>query len=405
MTFIFAWRYFKGKKTTNAVNLIAWISILAIAVGAAALILVLSVFNGFEDLVKTLYADFYTDLRVSPAKGKFVTLTQGQLNQIRGISGVKSVARIVEEKAVLVNDEYQSIIYLKGVDEAYAQVSGLSKHVYNGAYHLGTQEKPMLFLGAGIENAVAVQAGMNIAPLTVYLPNFKSTGFSGLDALNSYNADVAGSFILQQDFDNKYAITNIQFVQYMLDLPEDKFTAVEIAITNAKKTEAVQYNLKKLLGKEFKVETRYEQNQSLYTVMQVEKWIIYGILSLILVVAAFNMIGALTMLVLEKQKDIAVLKAMGANESYIQRIFINEGLVLASVGAGSGIIIAVVICLLQIKFKLVKLAGGSFIIDYYPVKMMPFDFILVGLTVFIISLTAAWLPSRKASLQQFSLKS
>ncbi len=405
MTFLFAWRYFKGKKTTNAVNLIAWISILAIAVGSAALILVLSVFNGFEDLVKTLYADFYTDLRVSPAKGKFVTLTQSQLNQIRGISGVKSIARIVEEKAVLVNDEYQSIIYLKGVDDAYSQVSGLAKHVYNGSYNLGTRDKPFLFLGAGIENAVAVQAGMNIAPLTVYLPNFKATGFSGLDALNSYNADVAGSFILQQDFDNKYAITNIQFVQYMLDLTEDKFTAVEISLTNAEGTQVVQESLRKLLGKDIKVETRYEQNQSLYTIMQVEKWVIYGILSLILVVAAFNMIGALTMLVLEKQKDIAVLKAMGANDGYIQRIFLNEGLVLATIGAGSGIIVAVAICLLQIKFKLVKLAGGSFIIDYYPVKMMPFDFILVGLTVFIISLIASWLPSRKASLQQFSLKS
>ncbi len=405
MTFLFAWRYFKGKKTTNAVNLIAWISILAIAVGSAALILVLSVFNGFEDLVKTLYADFYTDLRISPAKGKFITLTQSQLNQIRGTLGVKKIARIVEEKAVLVNDEYQSIIYLKGVDDAYSQVSGLAKHIYNGAYNLGNKDKPFLFLGAGIENAVAVQAGMNIAPLTVYLPNFKATGFSGLDALNSYNADVAGSFILQQDFDNKYAITNIQFVQYMLDLPEDKFTAVEISLTNADETEVVQEGLKKLLGKDIKVETRYEQNQSLYTIMQVEKWVIYGILSLILVVAAFNMIGALTMLVLEKQKDIAVLKAMGANNSYIQRIFLNEGLVLATIGAGSGIIVAVAICLLQIKFKLVKLAGGSFIIDYYPVKMMPFDFILVGLTVFIISLIAAWLPSRKASLQQFSLKS
>ena len=181
MTFLFAWRYFKGKKTTNAVNLIAWISILAIAVGSAALILVLSVFNGFEDLVKTLYADFYTDLRISPAKGKFITLTQSQLNQIRGTLGVKKIARIVEEKAVLVNDEYQSIIYLKGVDDAYSQVSGLAKHIYNGAYNLGNKDKPFLFLGAGIENAVAVQAGMNIAPLTVYLPNFKATGFSGLD--------------------------------------------------------------------------------------------------------------------------------------------------------------------------------------------------------------------------------
>jgi lipoprotein-releasing system permease protein len=139
--------------------------------------------------------------------------------------------------------------------------------------------------------------------------------------------------------------------------------------------------------------------------MQVEKWIIYGILSLILVVASFNMIGALTMLVLEKQKDIAVLKAMGANEGHIQRIFLNEGFVLAAVGGGAGILVAIAICLLQIKFHLLKLEGGSFIIDYYPVKMVASDFVLVIVTIVRISVLAAWIPAVKASRQQFSLKS
>ncbi len=402
MTFLFAWRYFKGKKTTNAINLIAWISILAIAVGAAALILVLSVFNGFEDLVKGLYADFYTDIRVAPAKDKFLILTPQQLQQIKGTAGVKQICTIAEEKAVLVNGDYQSIIYLKGVDSKYSEVSGLAKHIFKGTFDAGTIDKPLLIAGVGIANAVGVEPGMSLSPLTVYLPNFKATNFSGLDALNSYNANVSGSFALQQDFDNKYAITNIDFVKYMLDLNPNQFSAVEVALNNAEKTDQVKETLQKLLGSNFKVETRYQQNQSLYSVMQVEKWVIYGILSLILVVAAFNMIGALTMLVLEKQKDIAVLKAMGADESYIQRIFLNEGFVLAAVGGGTGIVIAIIICLLQVKYKLLKLSGGSFIIDYYPVKMVVGDFLLVIATVFIISLLAAWIPSRKASL---SLKS
>lgn len=405
MTILFAWRYFKGKKTTNAVNLIAWISILAIAVGAAALILVLSVFNGFEDLVKSLYADFYTDIRVAPATSKFFSLSPAQLQRIRRTKGVRQISTIAEEKAVLVNDEYQTIIYLKGVDKEYTQVSGLSKHKFEGEFNLGSIDNPFLFVGAGIANAVGVKPGLGFKPLTVYLPNLKATSFSGLDALNSYNANVSGSFILQQDFDNKYAITNIDFVKYMLDLKADQYSAIEVTLNNAGETDRVKDNLQKLLGKDYKVESRYEQNQSLYTVMQVEKWVIYGILSLILVVAAFNMIGALTMLVLEKQKDIAVLKAMGADDSYIQRIFLNEGFVLAAIGGGSGIILAVCICMLQIKFKLVKLSGGSFIIDYYPVKMVLNDFLLVITTVVFISLLAAWLPSRKATLQQFSLKS
>lgn len=405
MTFVFAWRYFKGKKTTNAVNLIAWISILAIAVGAAALILVLSVFNGFEGLVKSLYADFYTDIRIAPQQGKFLTLTSDELQKIKGILGVQAITGIVEEKAVLVNDAFQSIIYLKGVDSNYTNVCGLSKHVYKGKYELGTSEKPMLYLGAGIENAVAVEPGLTLHPLTVYLPNSKANNFSGLDALNSYNVDVSGSFILQQDFDNKYAITNIDFLKYMLELSPDNYSAIEIKLNKYNNENVTKNALSNLLGKKYIVQTRYEQNQSLYTIMQIEKWVIYGILSLILVVAAFNMIGALTMLVLEKQKDIAVLKAMGANDTYIQRIFLKEGFLLAAIGGGSGILIAVFICFLQIKYKIIKLSGGSFIIDYYPVKMIPFDFLLVTITIFLIALLASWIPARKAGKQLFSLKS
>jgi lipoprotein-releasing system permease protein len=241
--------------------------------------------------------------------------------------------------------------------------------------------------------------------LTVYLPNRKAANFSGLDALNSYNADVSSSFMIQQDFDNKYALTNTSFVKYMLDMGPDEYTAVEIALHPGQDEEDITSALKTKFGSGFDIQTRYEQNRSLYGVMQMEKWVIYGILSIILVVAAFNMIGALTMLVLEKQKDIAVLRAMGANRTYIQRIFLNEGLVLAVVGGGSGILLATVICFLQIKYKLVKLAGGSFIIDYYPVKLLPADFLLVACTIFLISLLAAYIPARKASIQNFSLKS
>ena len=404
MTFLFAWRYFKAKKTTNAINIISWISVLAIAVGAAALILVLSVFNGFEDLVKSLYADFYADVRVGAANNKFINLTPQQLASISKVKGVTHYTLIAEEKAILRNDDAQSIIYLKGVDKNYTKVAGLANHMLKGKFETGSVNNPQLVLGAGIENAIGVEAGMNLHPITVFLPNRKATNFSGLDALNSYNAYVTGSFVLQQDFDNKYAITNIDFVKYMLDLGANEYSAVEVAIDKSEDMEDVRDRLQDVLGKKYLVQTRFQQNQSLYTVMQIEKWVIYGILSLILIVAAFNMIGALTMLVLEKQKDISVLQAMGADKSYIQRIFINEGFVIAGVGGLSGIIIAIGICLAQIKFKLVKLSGGSFIIDYYPVKMVLTDFILVIVTIVVIALLAAWIPAKKAANQAFSLK-
>jgi len=405
MTLLFAWRYFKAKKSTNAINIISWISVLAIAVGAAALILVLSVFNGFEGLVKSLYADFYADVRVAPAKGKFLILTAAQINQIKKIEGVKQVSLVAEEKAVLVNEDYQSIIYLKGVDEQYTQVSGLSSHTTKGKFEVGKMDEPLLVIGAGIENAVGIEAGKSLFPLTVYLPNRKSTTFSGIESLNSYNANVSGSFTLQQDFDNKYAISNLAFIKYMLDLGEDEYSALELRLSSNDRLDDVKNDVQELLGGNYLVQSRYQQNQSLYSVMQVEKWVIYGILSLILIVAAFNMIGALTMLVLEKQKDIAVLRAMGANNGIIQKIFLNEGFLLAAIGGGSGILIATLICFIQIKFKLVKLTGGSFIIDYYPVKMVLGDFILVIVTILVIAVIAAFVPSKKAADQFVSLKS
>ncbi len=407
MNFLFAWRYFKSKKSTNAINIIAWISVVAIGVGTAALIIVLSVFNGFEDLVKSLYGDFYSDLKISPAQGKVCRLTHEQIARIRKVNGVKGLSLIAEEKAVLKNEDAQSIIFLKGVDEQYASINKVSAHIARGIYNLGDADDPALLIGAGIENAVEVDPETNAFPLMVYLPNRKAANLRTEDALFSDNIDVTGTFTIQQEFDNKYAFTNLAFMKYMLDLQPDEYSGAEIATIygSEESIDDVKEELQEQLGKNYKVETRYEQNVSLYTVMQMEKWVIYGILCLILVVAAFNMIGALTMLVLEKQKDIAVLKAMGANNGFIQSIFLSEGFLLAAVGGVSGIILAMAICFIQLEFKLLKLTGGTFIIDYYPVKMIASDFILVAATVFFVSILAAWIPSRKAAAQEFSLKS
>lgn len=183
----------------------------------------------------------------------------------------------------------------------------------------------------------------------------------------------------------------------------DEYSALELKVSDD--PDKVKSNLQSALGSAYKVETRYEQNRSLYAVMQMEKWVIYGILSLILIVAAFNMIGALTMLVLEKQKDIAILKALGTNDQAIERIFLSEGLLLAVVGGAAGMIIATLICWLQMQYKFIKLGGNTFIIDYYPVKMIPTDFLLVVCTILVIALLAAWIPSRKAGREAISLKS
>jgi lipoprotein-releasing system permease protein len=403
MNFLFAWRYFKSKKSTNAINLIAWISVTAIAVGSAALIIVLSVFNGFEGLVKGLYSDFYADVRVSPAAGKTFHLSTAQLKKVKATTGVLGLSAVVEEKAVLMNGDCSSIVYIRGVDNQFTTVSKISNHIRRGKFELGTADAPKIVVGAGIENAACVDVERPAGPVTLYLPNRSANSFVSSDALNAFNVQAVGTFMVQQDFDNKYVFSNIGFLRFMMNLQEDEYSSLDIKTVY--EADRVKKDLQTLLGSGFQVQTRYEQNQSLYTVMQIEKWVIYGILSLILVVAAFNMIGALTMLVLEKQKDIAVMQAMGANTNRIKGIFLTEGLLLAGLGGISGMLIAAFICWIQQKFELIKLGGNTFIIDYYPVKMVIGDFLLVGGTVFIIAILAAYIPSRKASLQEFSLKS
>jgi len=406
LNFLFAWRYFKAKKSTNAINIIAWISIVAIIIGTTALILVLSVFNGFEGLVKSLYSTFYTDLKIFPAEGKVMTVTQEQLQQLKGVSGIKNYSLVVEEKALLQNGEFQSVVYLKGVDDNYRFTTGVADNIVRGNYDIGTEDNPKLILGAGVENAIGVLTDRNIFPLKIYLPRKSETEqINMLEDISSDTINTSSTFLIQQDFDNKYAITNIDFVKRGLKLENDQYSGLEITLADPSSTREARRQLVNIFGKDYLIQTRYEQNRSLYSIMNVERWVIYGVLSLILVVAAFNMIGALTMLVLEKEKDISVLHALGANRNFIQKIFLSEGLLLALIGGGIGMLLAFGIAWAQMNFGLVRIEGGSFIIDYFPIKLRLFDFLLVGATVFVIAFIAAWIPSRKASLQEFSLRS
>jgi lipoprotein-releasing system permease protein len=309
----------------------------------------------------------------------------------------------------------QQIVVMKGVDTSYHRISGISRNIWRGKFELGTADHPDAVLGAGVENGLNLESDRSIVPMLVYL--FRSGPKTTMDspnraigpedpesAVRSEQMAAAGSFRIQQDFDNQYVITNMPFMQRMLGLDSNQYSAVEIACTNASEAGRVQQDLQRIFGPDFKVQTRYEQNQTLFNVMRMEKWVIYAVLSLILVVAAFNMVGALTMLVLEKKKDIQVLKAMGADDYYIQRIFLSEGLLLGLVGGIGGVLLALLACWMQVRFKLVPLQG-NFLIDYYPVKIIPGDFLLVGGTILIVAILASWLPSSKAARQVFELKS
>lgn len=406
MNLLFAWRYFKAKKSTNAINIIAWVSMIAIVCITAAFIVLLSVFNGFEGLVKSLYSSFYTDLRIVPAKGKTMIVTEAQLEKMRGLKHIAAWSMVVEEKALLQNGETQTIVQLKGVDDHYSRVTEVAENIIRGEFLLGSADTAFIVLGSGVENAIGVMSDRNLYPLTAYLfrPGVNINVVDPFQAFSAENISPSGTFFIQQDIDNKYAITNLGFMKKMLGLQPDEYGSMEIAVKEERSVRETKKLLQQLFGADYLVETRYEQNKSLYSVMNLEKWAIYGILTLMLVVAAFTMIGALTMLVLEKQKDIQVLKAMGADNTRIRRIFITEGLLLAGMGALAGIGLATLIAYLQVRYKLVAIEGGTFLINYYPIELRGADFVLVIATVLVVAFLASWFPARKAATQPFELK-
>ncbi|MFN4835531.1 MAG: FtsX-like permease family protein [Bacteroidota bacterium] len=405
MHLLFAWRYFKAPKSTQAINWIARISVIAMAVGTAALILVLSVFNGFEGMVKSLYSSFYPDWRLMPAQGKVLTLTAAQLKSLQQVAGVEAVSLVVEERALLQAGENQALVTLKGVDTSYTSVSGVAQHLVSGEFAIGTATSPYLVLGAGVEAALSVLADRNLEPITVYLPK-KTEGLQvdWAESIRVDTAQTAASFLIQQDFDDQYAITSLDFMREKLGLTAEEASSVELRVNPKANASDIRSQLQAIMSNQVKVEDRYEQNKTLYRVMRTERWIVYGVLSLILIVAAFTMIGALTMLVLEKQKDIQVLQALGANKKMVRRIFLTEGLLLSMLGSGIGMLLAYGLAWLQLTYHLIPLEGGSFLIDYYPVAIKAEDFFLVTGTVLVIALFASWIPAARAASHQISLR-
>ena len=414
MNFLFAWRYFKAKKSTNAINIITWISIVAMTFGTTALILVLSVFNGFEGMVKSLYSSFYTDAKIFPVHGKVLYLTPEQIAKIKKVTGVKAVSLVAEEKGLLQNSgiandsseyNFQTAVTIKGVDENYRNVSGVPGSVVRGEFSTGNDEIPYMVLGIGVEEALHVEAEKNIAPLKAYLPKRDSS--VTVDPLSNVSADLvnsSGVFVIQQEFDFNYAITDLGFVKRLLGYAANEYSALELTVTEDADPDDVKNSLQQLLGNNYQVQTRYEQNRGLYAIMAAEKWVVYAVLALIMFIFSFTIVSSLTMLVLEKEKDIAILHALGGNNNFIQKIFLSEGLLIGLFGGIAGVILALILAWLQINYKLIPLQGGSFLIDYYPVKLKWPDFLLVAATVLFIALLASWIPARKAAKQEFSLR-
>jgi lipoprotein-releasing system permease protein len=380
--------------------MIAWVSVVAIAVGTAALIIVLSVSNGFTEVVKGLYADFYADVRVTPVEGKFFNMQDAPYKKLASIDGVRAVSKVVESRALLVKGDLQAVVIVKGVDSNYSKINNVAKYLKRGQYLMGNKENPILILGIGVEHKLDLFRSFIGDTLQLFAVNRSGKGFANMNQLNNLTAVQGGAFSVQQEFDDQYIFTNYPFAQYLFDLDSNQYSAIEISVMPDKLTEVMDA-VNKQLGKNFQVKDKYQQNADLYKIMQMEKWIIFAILALIMIVASFNLVGALSMLVLEKQKDIHVLHAMGARSWDIQKIFLMLSGIMAFMGAIIGGGLASLFCFVQNKFHFIKLGGNSFVIDYYPVKPMAEDYIAIVILVLVIAIAAGWIPARKASARLF----
>jgi len=389
-------RYLFAKRSTNAINIITGISVLGMAIGTAALILVLSVFNGFEDLLANLFGHFNPELKITPAKGKTFEVDSFVLVKMRALPGVEIVSETLEEIAFFEHDGSQDFGVLKGVDSLFARVNGIDSDttLREGQYLLKEGERNYLVLGAGVRNKLSVNVSNPLSTITVYMPEQQS---GVLDKpFKARQATPSGTFAIQQEFDNEYVLTNIGFVRELLESPANRVSALEIKCAPGANIKQIKAQARTLLGDGFTMKDRYEQNEAFFKVMQLEKWMGFAITSLMLLLMAFNTVGALWMIVLDKQRDISTLKSMGATDSMVYRIFLLEGFLLSLLGMGMGVVLAIALYIAQKTWGIVTIPEG-FLVASYPISMRASDFLPVTLTVLGIGLLAALLPARRAA--------
>ncbi len=394
LTFFVARRYLFSRKSHNAINIVTGISVACVAVVTAALIIILSAMNGLSDLVESLYNSFHADVRITAVKGKTFVLDSADVAALRKIPGVAWYTEIVDENALVESDERQLIITMRGVSDDYVKHTRFDTTVDQGVYDLHPQGRT----GAVVGQEIGARLNLGeLSPLNLYVPKRDrnlTIDFSNLDE-DPFNKDlvfVSGLYSVSSDFDGKYVILPISEVRMLMDYTNES-TSVELGVQPGADPDEIITQVRELLGPGFLVQNRYEQNEVLFQTLKSEKVWTFLILLFILFIATFNTIGSLTLLIIEKKKDIGVLWSMGADPGVIRRIFFTEGLLISITGTLIGLILGLGVCFLQQKFGFVHLAEG-FVVDVYPVVMNARDIFLIIGAVMAIGLLAAWYPVR-----------
>lgn len=366
---------------------------LGVFIGSAALIVILSVFNGFEKVILALYNNFSPELKIEPVRGKTFDPNTPYFNTLHKNAALFSFAEVLEEKALVRYGDRQVISTVKGVSTEFLNNRGLDSTIISGSFTLELHKQAAAVIGTIVQSSLSVNIKDELTPLQIYSPRRGLVNsVNPMDEFIQKNIYPSGVFSIQQDFDD-IVVTPLSFTRELLDEPNE-VSSIELNFKDGTDLDKVQNEIKTKIGNAFTVKDRYEQNTSLYRILNSEKWAVFSILTFVLIIAIFNIVGSLTMLVMDKRKDIAILSSLGASRGLIKRIFFAEGMMISLIGCLAGVVIGLVFCLLQLHYGWVKMGSQSSVIDAYPIAINFTDFILVFLTVSVIALISSGISAR-----------
>jgi lipoprotein-releasing system permease protein len=392
LPFFIAKRYLVSKKSHNAINIISGISVAGICIGTMALIIVLSAFNGLSALVESLYNSFDADIEITVKQGKTFVPNSAEFESLKKLEGVAYFTEVVEGNALLKYDNQQCIATVKGVSDEFGAMSGFDTLVKEGSFNI---RKNNMVLGKGISYVLQARTSDLSSLISLYAPKRGDVAsLNPEDALNELKMYPAGVFEINDDFNYKYVITSISKARELLDY-SNEVTSVELGLAKNADKKKLQQKIRSLLGDKYEVKNKEQQNVLLFQTMESEKFWCFMILVFILVVATFNVIGSLTMLIIEKKKDITILHNMGADMKLIRRIFLSEGIMITLIGAALGFVLGLLVCWLQIRFELIAFSEAeNYVINAYPIKIEMGDILAIIAAVLVIGFIAAWYPVR-----------
>lgn len=397
-----AWRYLVAKKRRNAINIISGISCLAVAVVTAAMICVLSVMNGFGEAVEQMFSQLDAELRITPAEGKVIPLDDERIQALRELPEVAIVAPTIEETALVEFRGKQVPALLKGVDTTYQQLTAIDSIIIDGSYAVWDGAFERCVMGVGLANTIGIGAHF-ISPVHLYAPK-RTSRVNMLRPDENFRAKgifIAGVFAVNQTkYDDTYMLISLPLAQELFEYTDLQATAIELRLRDGASVTKVQKQIRALLGSDYVVLNRYEQQADFYRIQMIEKWLTALLLVFILLIASFNIISSLSMLILDKTDDIRVLHTLGADEPMIRRIFLYEGWLISASGALIGTVLGVAVCALQQHFGLLKLGNGAnYVLSAYPVSVYVPDVLLVLVVVLLLGALAAWIPAHKVKVE------